>query len=43
MAAVQEAVLAARGQDGELMPATVDAATLTLGRTLEERHRWPYG
>jgi octanoyl-[GcvH]:protein N-octanoyltransferase len=43
MAAVEEAVLAARGDDTELIPGTVDAATLTLARTLEERHRWPYG
>jgi octanoyl-[GcvH]:protein N-octanoyltransferase len=43
MAAVEEAVLAARGDDTELIPGTVDAATLMLARTLEERHRWPYG
>ena len=43
MATVQEAVLAARGQDTELMAGTVDAETLALARTLEERHRWPEG
>ena len=42
MEAVEAAVLAARGEDGELTPATVDDATLALARTLEERHRWPY-
>jgi lipoate-protein ligase A len=42
MAAVEAAVLAARGEDTELSPATMDAATLALARTLEERHRWPY-
>ena len=39
---VEAAVLAARGEDVELMPGTVDAETLALARTLEERHRWPY-
>ena len=43
MATVQEAVLAARGQDTELMAGTVDAETLALARMLEERHRWPDG
>jgi octanoyl-[GcvH]:protein N-octanoyltransferase len=41
MAAVEAAVLAARGEDRELIAATVDAPTLALARTLEERHRWP--
>ncbi|MGZ8632886.1 MAG: lipoate--protein ligase family protein [Solirubrobacteraceae bacterium] len=40
--AVEAAVLAARGEDIELIPGTVDAETLGLARTLEERHRWPY-
>ena len=40
--AVEAAVLAARGEDIELIPGTVDAETLALARTLEERHRWPY-
>jgi lipoate-protein ligase A len=43
IAAVETAVLAARGEDRELRAATVDAPTLALARTLEERHRWPYG
>jgi octanoyl-[GcvH]:protein N-octanoyltransferase len=42
LAAVQEAVLAARGEDADLSPAPVDAATLALARSLEERHRWPH-
>jgi octanoyl-[GcvH]:protein N-octanoyltransferase len=42
LAAVEAAVLAARGEDRELSPATVDPPTLALARTLEERHRWPY-
>jgi len=41
MEAVQEAVLAARGEDRELTDAAVDPTTLELARTLEERHRWP--
>jgi octanoyl-[GcvH]:protein N-octanoyltransferase len=41
--AVEAAVLAARGEDAELLPGTVGATTLELARTLEERHRWPYG
>jgi octanoyl-[GcvH]:protein N-octanoyltransferase len=40
--AVEAAVLAARGEDRELVDATVDADTLALARTLEPRHRWPY-
>ena len=40
--AVEEAVLAARGDDHELTGATVDPATLDLARALEERHRWPF-
>jgi octanoyl-[GcvH]:protein N-octanoyltransferase len=43
IAAVEAAILAARGADRELSAATVDAPTLALARTLEERHRWPYG
>jgi lipoate-protein ligase A len=39
--AVEAAVLGARGEDAELIPAAVDAETLALARTLEERHRWP--
>jgi octanoyl-[GcvH]:protein N-octanoyltransferase len=42
IAAVEAAVLAARGEDTELRDATVDADTLALARTLEPRHRWPY-
>jgi octanoyl-[GcvH]:protein N-octanoyltransferase len=38
---VEEAVLAARGEDRELTDGTVDPTTLELARTLEERHRWP--
>jgi octanoyl-[GcvH]:protein N-octanoyltransferase len=41
MADVEEAVLAARGEDLELSPATVDAQTLALAHAMEERHRWP--
>jgi lipoate-protein ligase A len=41
MADVEEAVLAARGEDLELSPAAVDAQTLALARDLEKRHRWP--
>ena len=41
--AVEETVLAARGEDRELTHATVDPATLELARTLEERLRWPFG
>ena len=40
--AVEAAVLAARGEDAELIEGTVDAETLALARTLEQRHRWPY-
>jgi octanoyl-[GcvH]:protein N-octanoyltransferase len=40
--AVEAAVLAARGEDAELTPATLDEETLALARTLEARHRWPY-
>ena len=40
--AVEEAVLAARGEDVELTDATVDPATLDLARALEERHHWPF-
>jgi octanoyl-[GcvH]:protein N-octanoyltransferase len=41
-AAVEAAVLAARGDHRELVGGTVDAGTLALARTLEPRHRWPY-
>jgi lipoate-protein ligase A len=41
--AVEAAVLAARGEDRPLVDATLDADTLALARTLEPRHRWPYG
>jgi lipoate-protein ligase A len=41
IAAVEEAILEARTQDRELVPASVDDATLTLARELEARHRWP--
>jgi lipoate-protein ligase A len=41
IAEVEEAILAARGHDGELVPAAVDARTLELARELEGRHRWP--
>jgi octanoyl-[GcvH]:protein N-octanoyltransferase len=40
--AVEAAVLAARGEDIDLIPGTIDAETLALARKLEERHRWPY-
>jgi octanoyl-[GcvH]:protein N-octanoyltransferase len=43
MATVEAAVLAARSEDRELRPGAVDAATLALARTLQERHRWPGG
>jgi hypothetical protein len=43
MDAVQEAILAARGEDRELTDATVDPATLELAHALEQRHRWPFG
>jgi lipoate-protein ligase A len=38
---VEEAILAARGQDLELAPAAVDDPTIALARELEARHRWP--
>jgi octanoyl-[GcvH]:protein N-octanoyltransferase len=41
--AVEAAVLAARGEDRPLVDETLDADTLALARTLEPRHRWPYG
>jgi lipoate-protein ligase A len=41
IAAVEEAILEARAQDRELVPASVDDATLALARELEARHRWP--
>ena len=40
--AVEAAVLAARREDVELIPRSVDSETLALGRALEQRHRWPY-
>ena len=43
VAAVEAAVLAARGDDRALVGATIDADTLALARTLEPRHRWPHG
>jgi octanoyl-[GcvH]:protein N-octanoyltransferase len=42
LAGVEAAVLAARGEDTKLIAGTVDAATLGLARSLEERHRWPH-
>jgi hypothetical protein len=39
--AVEAAILAARGEDRELVDGSVDAATLELAEALEESHRWP--
>jgi octanoyl-[GcvH]:protein N-octanoyltransferase len=41
IAAVEEAILEARAQDRDLVPASVDDATLALAHELEARHRWP--
>jgi lipoate-protein ligase A len=40
--AVAEAILATRGRDRELEPASVDQRTLALARELEPRHVWPF-
>jgi lipoate-protein ligase A len=39
--AVAEAILAARGEHGELVLASVDEPTLALAQELEPRHAWP--
>ena len=41
MTDVEEAVLAARGEDTELARGHGRRPTLQLARTLEPRHRWP--
>jgi octanoyl-[GcvH]:protein N-octanoyltransferase len=40
---VEEAILAERNRDRELLPGTVDEATMALARELEPRHVWPVG
>ncbi len=41
VAAVEEAILAVRGGDRELVAGAVDDDTRALARELEARHRWP--